>query len=374
MRILAVNWRDIKNPEAGGAEVHLHEILSRLVRWGNPSTFLAAGWPGCAGEETVDGVRILRRGHWYDANFVLPLSAIRHLRHQEYDVVIEDINKLPFFMPLVTKIPVVPVIPHLFGTTVFREANAGIAAYVFSMERFIPAVFRKNHFIVISPSTKEDLVARGIERRRITVVLCGLDHGRYRNLGLERFVEPTIVHLGRLRKYKSVEVAIRAMREIGERLPTARLAIIGDGPHRSALEAEAKRLGLDESVRFLGFMRDEALVEYLNRAHLLINPSPKEGWGLTVVEANACGLPVVASDRPGLKDSVRDGESGFLVPYGDAGAFAAKALMILDDRELWMRMSAGALERVKELTWERCARETLSVLERVALRQGKEVS
>jgi len=374
MRILAVNWRDIKNPEAGGAEVHLHEILSRLVRWGHPSTLLAAGWPGCAGEETVDGVRILRRGHWYDANFVLPRSAIRHLRHQAYDVVIEDINKLPFFMPLVTKIPVVPVIPHLFGTTVFREVNAGIAAYVFSMERFIPAVFRKNHFIVISPSTKEDLVARGIEPRRITVVLCGLDHGRYRNLALERFVEPTIVHLGRLRKYKSVEVAIRAMREIGERLPTARLAIIGDGPHRSALEAEAKRLGLAESVRFLGFMRDEALVEYLNRAHLLINPSPKEGWGLTVVEANACGLPVVASDRPGLRDSVRDGESGFLVPYGDAGAFAAKALMILDDRELWLRMSAGALERVKELTWERCARETLSVLERVALRRGKEVS
>jgi len=374
MRILAVNWRDIRNPEAGGAEVHLHEILSHLVRWGHPSTLLAAGWPGCAGEETIDGVRILRRGHWYDANFVLPLFASRHLRHQSYDVVLEDINKLPFFMPLVTRIPVVPVIPHLFGTTVLREANAGIGAYVVSMEKCIPIVFRKNQFMVISPSTKEDLVARGIEPGRITVVLCGLDHRRYRNLGLERFGEPTIVHLGRLRKYKSVEVAIRSMREIGEKLPAAKLAIIGDGPHRGALETETKRLGLAESVRFLGFMRDEALVEYLNRAHLLINPSPKEGWGLTVVESNACGLPVVASDRPGLRDSVRDGETGFLVPYGDAGAFAAKALMILEDRALWQRMSAGALERVKELTWERCAHETLAVLERVAGRLGKEVS
>ncbi len=107
-----------------------------------------------------------------------------------------------------------------------------------------------------------------------------------------------------MRKYKSVEVAIRSMRAIREKLPAAQLVIIGDGPHRSALEAETKRLDLGESVRFLGFVRDEALVEYLNRAHVLVNPSPKEGWGLTVVEANACGLPVVASDRPGLRDSV----------------------------------------------------------------------
>jgi glycosyltransferase involved in cell wall biosynthesis len=286
--------------------------------------------------------------------------------HQRYDVVLEDINKLPFFMPLFTSTPVVPVIPHLFGTTVFREANPCVALYVVMMERFIPLVFRRNRFMVISQSTKEDLVARGVAADRIDVVLCGLDHRRYRSLGLERFAEPTLVHLGRLRRYKSVEVALRAMRRIREKLPAARLAIIGDGPHRSALEAETKRLGLGESVRFLGFLDGEALVEYLNRAHLLVNPSPKEGWGLTVVEANACGLPVVASDRPGLKDSVRDGETGFLVPYGDDAAFAAKSLMILENRGLWERLSRGALERVKELTWERCARETLELVERVA--------
>lgn len=368
MRICAVNWRDIRNPEAGGAEVHLHEILSHLVRWGHEATLIAAAWPGCAGEETIDGIRVIRRGHWYDANFALPLFARGHFRRERYDVVLEDINKLPFFMPLVTKTPVVPVIPHLFGTTVFREANAAIALYVLSMERCIPLVFRRNRFMVISPSTKEDLAARGVDAARIEVVLCGLDHRRYRNLGLERFAEPTIVHLGRLRKYKSVEVVLRAMVKIRETLPAAKLVVIGDGPHRSSLENEAKRLALGESVRFPGFMGPEELVTFLNRAHLLVNPSPKEGWGLTVVEANACGLPVVASDRPGLRDSVRDAETGFLVPYGDDAAFAARSLEILTGRDLWLRLSAGALERVKELTWERCARETLDLIERVARR------
>lgn len=373
MRVLAVNWRDLRNPDAGGAEVHIHEILAHLVRWGHGATLIAAGWPGCAPEETIDGIRVLRRGHWFDANVVLPLFARRHLRHQTYDVVLEDINKLPFFMPLVTRVPVVPVIPHLFGTTVFRETNLAIAVYVASMEKLIPLVFRRNRFMVISPSTKDDLVSRGIAPERIDVVLCGLDHARYRVLSLERFADPTIVHLGRLRKYKSVEVALRAMVRIRERLPAATLGIVGDGPHRPALEAEARRLGLGSSVQFLGFMGSDALVEYLNRAHLLINPSPKEGWGLTVVEANACGLPVVASDRPGLRDSVRDGETGFLVPYGDDAAFASKSLMLLEDPALWRRMSERAIERVGELTWERCARETLAVLEGV-LGRGEGVS
>ena len=370
MRILAINWRDIRNPEAGGAEVHLHEILSHLVGWGHRATQISAGFEGGSPEMEIDGIRILRRGHWFDANFTLPIFARRHMKHNEYDVVIEDINKLPFFMPLYTDKPVVPVIPHLFGTTAFMETNTLIASYVYVMERFIPFIFKRNRFIVISPSTKEDIVRRGVDPGRVDVVLCGLDHSRYRNLGLERFERPTIVHLGRLRKYKSVEVVMRAMRIVLAQVPDARLVIIGDGPHKKALEAEAAGLGLGEAVEFKGFMGGGELVEYLNRSHLLFNPSPKEGWGLTVVEANACGVPVVASDRPGLRDSVRDGETGFLVPYGDEEAFARKAVRLFRDRDLWLRMSGAAVERVGELTWERCAREMERLLEGIIPTKG----
>jgi glycosyltransferase involved in cell wall biosynthesis len=368
MKVLAVNWRDMRNPEAGGAEVHLHEILAHLVRWGHDATQVSATFDGCAPEDTIDGVRVLRRGKWYDANFSIPRFLRGYLREHRYDVILEDINKLPFFIPRVTDVPVVPVIPHLFGTTVFREANPLIASYVVLLEWFIPRVFKDSTFMVISDSTRDDLIARGIDPGRIEVVLCGLDHERYRNLSLERFAEPTIVHLGRLRKYKSVDVAIKATALVRDRFPRARLVIIGDGPYRGALERETRRLGMADAVEFRGFMEHEELVEFLNRSHLLLNTSPKEGWGLTVVEANACGLPVVASNRPGLKDSVIDGETGFLVPYGDAQAFARSALRLLEDSEIWSRMSVRALERVKELTWERCARDTERLLERVVHR------
>jgi glycosyltransferase involved in cell wall biosynthesis len=370
MRILALNWRDIRNPEAGGAEVHLHEILAHLVRWGHGVTQLSAGFPGGAPEETIDGIRVLRRGRWYDANIALPLFARRHMRHNDYDVVLEDINKLPFFMPLYTRVPVVPIIPHLFGTTAFRETNFAIASYVYVLERFIPVVFRNNRFIVISSSTKEDLVARGIAQERIDVVLCGLDHGRYRDMALARFDRPTIVHLGRLRKYKSVDVVMRAMRSILREIPDARLVVIGDGPFKKNLVKLAGRLGLGDAIEFKGYMDYDGLVEFLNRSHLLVNPSPKEGWGLTVVEANACGVPVVASDRPGLRDSVWNGETGVLVPYGDEEAFARASIEILTDTHLWKRMSSRAVERVGELTWEQCSREVAQLLERIA---GSEV-
>jgi glycosyltransferase involved in cell wall biosynthesis len=368
MKILALNWRDMHHPEAGGAEVHLHEILSHLARWGHETTQVSAGFPGGAAEEEIDGVRILRRGHWYDANFTLPLFARRHMKGERYDVVLEDINKLPFFMPLYTKVPVVPVIPHLFGTTVFRETNWAIGSYVVTAEKLIPSVFRKNRFIVISPSTRDDIVARGIPAGQIEVILCGLDHDRYRDLGLDCYERPTIVHLGRLRRYKSIEIAIKAMETVTKSVPDARLVIIGDGPWRPELEKYAAGLGMEDAIEFTGYLGGDELVEMLNRAHLLFNPSPKEGWGLTVVEANACGVPVVASDRPGLRDSVVDGLTGFLVPYGDSTAFGEKAVLLLTDRALWEDMSASAIERTGELTWERCARATeqflLSVIDR----------
>ncbi len=358
LRIVALNWRDIRNPEAGGAEVHLHEILSRMVARGHTVTLFVAGFAGGVREETVDGIRVIRAGSWWNANFVLPRMARDHLRREAADLVVEDINKIPFFMPRFTDVPVVPVIPHLFGTTVFRETNPLFASYVYLWEKLIPRVYRGCRFVVISPSTRDDLVARGVPAENIEVVLCGLDHGRYRLLpDAEREERPTLVHLGRVRRYKAIDVVIRAFAAVRAGMPDARLVVIGDGPELPALRRLAGKLGLEEAVSFTGHMPAGEIVGALNRCHVVLNASPKEGWGLTVVEANACGVPVVGSDSPGLRDSIRDGETGFLVPPGDVDAFARRTLELLRDRALWARMSAAALAWAGSLTWERTADE-----------------
>jgi glycosyltransferase involved in cell wall biosynthesis len=270
-------------------------------------------------------------------------------------------------MPRFTNVPVLPVIPHLFGVTIFRETNPILATYVYFWERFIPVVYRHRRFAVISPSTKEDLIRRGIPEADVDVVLCGLDHGTFRLLpDVEKYDSPTIVHFGRVRKYKAIDVVIKAFARIRAQVGNARLIIIGDGPELGRLKQLSTDLGLDESVEFTGRVSAERLVDILNRCHLFMNASPKEGWGLTVVEANACGVPVIGSDRPGLQDSIHHDQTGYLVPYGDVEAFARRGVELLTDQARWSDMRAAGLKWANSLTWERCADE----MEQLFLREA----
>jgi glycosyltransferase involved in cell wall biosynthesis len=287
----------------------------------------------------------------------------RELKRSSYDVVLEDINKMPFYSPLHTRLPVMVLIPHLFGTTIYREANPLLGTYVFLSELPIPWVYRKCLFEVASQSTARDMVRRGISRDRIFVVENGMEHETYMlDDPPPRNHHPTFIHLGRLRKYKSADVVIRAMAVILQSLPDAELNVVGDGPERRNLEALARRLGIEGSVNFLGHLPRKEIVPLLYRTHIFMNPSPKEGWGLTVIEANECGVPVVASRAPGLVDSVRDGETGYLARYGDPRDFAEKAVALINDPERWRAFSEEAVRWARSFSWDWAADETEKIL------------
>lgn len=357
----------------GGAEVHLHEILRYAVKQGHEVTWLACSYPGAEAEELdEDGIRHRRRGGWRWANLTLPGLMKDELKRREYDLVVEDINKIPFFAPWHTRLPVLVIVPHLFGATVFRETNPLTASYVYLSERPIPRVYRNSHFLAISQSTADDLVRRGIDRQRVDIVECGMDHRPYQlDDPPPRSHVPTVVHLGRLRRYKSVDVVLRALVGIRRVLPDTVLEIVGDGSDESRLRKLTHELGLSEAVHFLGYLPRAEIVNLLYRSHLFLNPSPKEGWGLTVIEANACGVPVVASRRPGLVDSVREGETGLLAEYGRPEEFAAKALELLTDHPLWRSYSENALRWARSFNWENCAARSLAVMERAVREKSR---
>jgi glycosyltransferase involved in cell wall biosynthesis len=326
-------------------------------------TWLSSGFDGCAPEVTIDGLHILRRGHWYDANHALPRAYKRELKGERYDAVIEDINKLPFFAPRWADAPVLAVVPHLFGTTAFAETGPVQALYVMAHEALLPSVYRGVPFLAISDSTRDDLVARGLKREQVSVVHCGLDHERYRATA-PKDARPTVAFLGRLRKYKGVDFLLEAFALLRKQVPDAQLWIVGDGPHKAALERRAKALGLGDAATFFGFVPAAEKVARLSAAHVAVCPSPKEGWGLTVVEANACGTAVVASRSPGLVDSVKDGETGLLVPHGDVGALAGALERVLQDETLRASLESKGLAWSQTFTWDRCADEAYAVLER----------
>jgi glycosyltransferase involved in cell wall biosynthesis len=361
--LLAVNWRDPAHPEAGGAELHLLEILKRAVARGFRVTWLASGFAGAAAEAERDGIRIVRRGAWWNFNFVLPSVLRREFREPPPDLLVEDVNKVPSFTPWFTRAPVSVVVPHLFGTTAFHETAWPLAAYVVTLESLVPRVYRRSPFVVISESTRDDLARRGVPRQQVTVVHCGLDHETFRpDPGQPKAARPTVVFVGRLRRYKGLDLVLRALPAVRERVPGTRLIVVGDGPHRPALERLTRELRLNDAVEFTGFVPSGERVRRLREAHVAVQPSPKEGWGLTVVEANACGTAVVASRSPGLRDSVKDGVSGLLVPHGDVPVLAETLARVLADPELRARLERGGREWAARFTWEECADRSLEVL------------
>ncbi|HEX5631663.1 MAG TPA: glycosyltransferase family 4 protein, partial [Gemmatimonadales bacterium] len=317
MRILLSNWLDLRNPQAGGAEIHLFEIFSRLAARGHAVQLVCSGWEGCAPTETVDGIAVTRVGGRH--SFALRgRGAIRRaIAAFRPDVVCEDINKLPLFLAGLTDKPFCAIVPHLFGATAFEEANAAMASIVWLAERPLPRMYRRAGWHAISESTRDDLVRRGVPADRIRVIHPGVDGRRYApDAAVARTAVPTFVYVGRLKRYKGIDLAVRALAVARRTRPELRLAIAGGGDHRPALERLTRELGQAEAVRFLGFVSEAEKLQLFRSAWANLFPSPKEGWGITVVEAAACGTPSLASDSPGLRDSVRDGVTGYLVTHG----------------------------------------------------------
>ncbi len=380
MRILVINWRDIRNPEAGGAEVHLHETFSRIAAWGHEVILLCSRFPGAAASEQIDGIDVIRHGGKWTFNLTAPWYYRRRLARRSFDVVIEDINKIPALMPwFLNGPPLMVLLHHLFGTTFYREINPVLATYLYFMERLIPRVYRRCHFEAVSESTRDELVGMGVAADRISVVHNGLD-ARFLDAGNmgataapdrknapadpDRREPGLVIYLGRLKKYKNVDHLIQAMAIVREEVPDARLVIVGTGDRRRALEVLTRSMGLDDAVRFTGFVSEEEKLRLLTRAEVAACPSSKEGWGITVIEANACGVPVVAARVPGLRDAVVDGETGVLVSPGDREAMARALIGLLRDREERERLAGNAVARSRLYTWENTARQTLQIIQR----------
>ena len=365
MKILLLNWQDIKNPYGGGAEVHMHEIFKRIVARGHSVTLFCSSFPGAPTEEVIDGIRIIRQGSRNLFNYFVPLRYYSQFRHERYDIVVDDINKIPFFTPLFVKEPLVGIVHHLFGKSIFVEVSLPAGLYVNIAERISFPIYRDIPIAVVSESTKQEMIAQRFPESNLHIVSNAIDHTLYRPLGRQLSSCPLIGYLGRLKKYKSVDHLLKAFQIVLHEIPNARLIVVGDGDVRQQLQELAGKLNIAASSEFTGYVSSEEKVRWLNQMDIVVNPSAKEGWGLTVIEANACGTPVVASDVPGLRDAVIDGETGLLYEYGNIEQLAEKILLLLRDEHLRLRLAAGALSYAQSLTWDASANIMLDVIEKV---------
>jgi glycosyltransferase involved in cell wall biosynthesis len=317
-RVAIANWRDPDHSLAGGSEIYAWEFARALRDGGAEVEFLTARDSGQEPTVVRDAIVVRRRGSAFS---FYPHTALRLLaRRRRLDAVVDPSCGLPSFAPLFVRrrTPVVLVMHHVHQEQFTTHFPAPVAALGRWLERVLmPRVYRRCRTVAVSESTIEEMRRQLGWTGPVGVLANGADlpavgAGDPAAADLQR-----VAVLGRLVTHKRVDLVIRAVDALRGDHPGLQLDIIGKGPERDELERLVARLGLSDRVTFHGFVDDDTMAALLGRASVHVCASDAEGWGQAVIEAAGHGLPTVARDVPGLRDSVRDGESGWLVPDSD---------------------------------------------------------
>jgi glycosyltransferase involved in cell wall biosynthesis len=358
-RIHFVAWRDLDDPEAGGSELHAHKVASLWAAAGLDVTFRTSAVHGAAETLTRDGYRVLRRAGRYG---VFPGAAWEGLRmgHRPGDALVEVWNGMPFLSPLWYMGPRIVFLHHVHAEMWGMVLPPTLARLGDTMERQIaPRFYRRSRIVTLSESSRREIVEMlRLRPERVTVAPPGVDE-RYAPGG-QRSPSPLVVAVGRLVPVKRFDALLRALAPLKSEHADLEAVIIGEGYERPALEGLRDELGATDWIRLPGRVGDDELVDWYRRAWVVAGSSQREGWGMTLTEAAACGTPAVATNIAGHADAVVDGESGLLVD--DVADLSAALGRVLGDEVLRSRLSKGALERARWFTWDATARRALEAL------------
>jgi glycosyltransferase involved in cell wall biosynthesis len=353
MHILIVNWRDITHPWAGGAERHIHELAKQWVMLGHSVTILAGGYADAISCEILDGITIERIGNTYTIYLLAFWVYLCKYRFRNYDLVIETAHGLPFFFRLLGG-NIALIIHHNHTRLWFSEWPKIVAVIGSFIERnIVPIMYRTVPVITLSEKTKDDLVKSGFTR--VTAVAPGIHF--VKSATVKKFEIPTIISIGRLRRYKRIDLLLDVMPTIASRIPRVRLIIAGNGQDRARIERLIRTKNLEKFVELKGFVSEEEKHELLSRAWVFAFPSLIEGWGLVALEASASGTPTVGFNVPGVSDAVNDGVSGILA--NTKQEFTDAIVKILKVKSLRGILNRGAKHWAKQFTWKSSAERFL---------------
>jgi glycosyltransferase involved in cell wall biosynthesis len=357
-RIDMVAWRDLDDPEAGGSELHAHEVASRWADVGLAVRMVTSAVAGQATSVARAGYQAERQWGRYA---VFPRVAGRLWRYRDRrDGLVEVWNGMPFLSPLWARRPRVVFLHHVHAEMWRMALPAPLAVLGATVERRLaPPLYRRTRVVTLSPSSRDEIVEMlGFDRDRVTVVPPGVDP-RF-TVGGVRAREPLVVAVGRLVPVKRFDLLIDALVALRARHPGLQAVIVGEGYERPRLERRVAAAGATDWLTMPGRLADDALVALYRRAWVLTSLSTREGWGMTVTEAAACGTPAVVSRIAGHRDAVDDGVTGLLVD--DADGLVEAVDRLVRDEALRRRMGRRAAQRAAELTWEATAAGCLRAL------------
>ena len=345
-------FRDLEDPEAGGSEEHATQVCAHLALAGLDVTLHTGRVDGAPREVTRYGFRVRRRGGRLGVFVAAPFDEIAR-RMGPCDGIIEIFHGVPFFAPLWSRKPQIGLVHHVHLGTWDMLLPGPLGKVGELVERFaVPLVYRKRALVTAALSARDEIVEHyHADPAKIAIAYHGVDP-RFAPGG-ERSPRPLVLAVARMMPQKGLDDLLPALVDVRARVPDVEAVVIGDGPHRARLEALAVSLGATSWLRFVGRVTDDELVDWYQRAWVAASASKREGFGLTLTEAAACGTPVVATRIAGHLDAVDEGHSGLLVD--DNAELTAAIVRVLTDAPLRAALGAGALEHAAKFTWEASA-------------------
>ncbi|KKR32386.1 MAG: Glycosyltransferase [Candidatus Gottesmanbacteria bacterium GW2011_GWC2_39_8] len=300
--------------------------------------------------------------------FIYPLAALYYLLRlrNKYDVIIDAGNGIPFFTPLyIRNIPILLLIHHVHQEIFFTQLKFPFSWIARTLEaKVMPPVYRNIPIVCVSKSTKKDIMKYKIKRKNdIYIIKNGIDTTKY--FPVKNMKKKYITYLGRLRKYKSIDTFLRAIPLLLDEYRDMKFLVAGHGDDLTRLKKIAEKLNISNKVKFTGKVSDKKKIDLIRKSHMLVNPSQIEGWGITVLEANACQVPVIGADSNGLREAIKNGRTGLLFKHGDYRDLADKSIKLLREKRLLTKYSINSYNYAKLFSTEKSAEQFIRLFKSI---------
>jgi len=360
-RIVILSRRNIMHPSAGGASVYVHEIFRRLADRYDITVLSGSAEPSRPRE--IDGISYVP----INMPLIRAFLPVKYLLtfSKKADLLIDngDVG-IPWCSPAYAKIPRIAIIHQLIKEIFYYEMPRLLADFGHALEPLVYRLYRGTRIVSVSKSTAEDLYGFGVPRTNISIIEPGCSNHN-RRPSLEERSTATISCVCRLVRYKGLQFALHILPDVMRKYPTIVLDVVGFGPYARELQEAANDLGLSKNVHFHGKVVESRKFALYGRSRVAILPSVREGYGLSVLEANSVGTPVVGWDVPGLRDSVLNDTTGFLARFPDTDAFASRIGTLLEEDGIWQNLSDNAWEWAQRHSWDSSATKFRAVIEDV---------
>jgi len=364
LKLIVFSWRDLGHPRAGGSEIYLFNILRRLDGLFDEIICFTSNYLEARKFENLGrNITIYRVGYDYTPPLIM-LKSRKFVKNLSDTIILENINHVPFYTPILyPSVPIVCIIHHIASSQLYIEAPV-VAPVADLLERGVSPIFYRDK-VVIAPSQSTATQLARLGYRKVYVVPPGIEYGKLR-LKAEKYVKKpnSIIYFGRIMRYKQIHHVIKALAEVVKEIPDVRLTIAGRASSKRYLRqlySLIRRLNLRKHVAMKINVSEEEKIRLLAEAEVYVTASAREGWAITIIEANACGTPAVGYDVPGLRDSIRHGKTGLLVRPGNISALARGLVHLLTDEGLKNRLSKNALKWSRQFSWDKTVEKVYEI-------------